>query len=147
MLQPEWITINQEDQSVTVTTDSITSVFSTNLIFSARLFTISLDSNEISTNRTSSFSFTNNNWYIESYNSSYYLVRNTMKEMYFKFGDNEQDSIKVKVTDNQNYGVFLKFESSLLANFMFQSSSIQTDPVEFSFLYTDSYHQLDGDWK
>ena len=145
-LQPDWISINQKDQSVIITTESFNSTFSTNLLFSARLYTISDNVDDITTNSSTSISFINSNWNLVSFNYSYYLVLNQVKEMQFVFIDDEDDIIKIKVNTNANYGSFVKYENSSLVTIMLQSTTSQLDPVDFIFMYTDSYHQANEDW-
>ena len=145
-LQPDWISINQKDQSVIITTESFNSTFSTNLLFSARLYTISDNVDDITTNSSTSISFINSNWNLVSFNYSYYLVLNQVKEMQFVFIDDEDDIIKIKVNTNANYGSFVKYENSSIVTIMLQSKTSQLGTVDFIFMCTDSYHQANEDW-
>ena len=67
--------------------------------------------------------------------------------MRFIFEDDELDNIKIKIKENLNYGSFVKYEDSTIATIMLQSTFAQEDPVDFSFMYTDSYHQTEEDWR
>ena len=125
----------------------IGSVLTSSLVLSARLFTISDDLSKITTDASVSFSFTNDNCYLLSSNCSYYIVLNKITELQFEFGDNEDDNVKLKVSTSQYFGSFVKYDASTTATVMLMSETTQPDPVEFSFMYTDSYHQSDADWQ
>ena len=60
-MEPYWISIDQQDQSIQISTEFINKIFTSYLIFSAKLFTISGNDSIITANYTTDINFKNSN--------------------------------------------------------------------------------------
>lgn len=148
--QPDWLSIDQRSQSITINTDSISSVMTASLVLSARLFTISDDVNKVTTNASVSISFTNDNCSLRSYVCPRYVVLGQVSQLQFEFDDNEHDNVKLRVSSSQHFSSFVKYDAATTATVMLMpdaAQSVQSAPVELILVYTDSYHRLDTDWQ
>ena len=145
--QPNWISIDQQYQTITIARSSIKYVQSVILIISARLFAISTNEEDIKTSSTSIINFINNNLILVSAEYSYYIVFSKIILFHFVFKDDEDDNVRIKLVESTNYGAFVKYTNSSAATVMIQANTVLDDPVTFNFMYTDSYHQNSSDFK
>ena len=89
----------------------------------------------------------NNNWNLITQNFKNYFVLNKISEISILFKDDETDNIIVRVQNSLYYNSFVKYLSSNTMIIMIQPEGNAGDQFEFSFDYTDSFHQNDGDWR
>ena len=145
-MKPYWISINQQDQSIQISTEFINKIFNTYLIFSAKLFTISNDDSITTSNYTTKIYFKNSNWKFVSGNFSNYLVINKISKLVFLFQDEEDDNVIVKVEANQSYNAFVEYPNSTSVTIIMQANESKQRFLNFSFSYTDYYHQEAEYW-
>ena len=145
-MEPYWISIDQQDQSIQISTEFINTIFTSYLIFSAKLFTISGNDSKITSNYTTEINFKNSNWKFVSGNYSSYLVINKISKLVFLFQDEEDDNVIVKVETNQSYNAFVEYPDSTSATIIMQVNEIKESFLNFSFSYTDYYHQETEYW-
>ena len=144
---PNWLTIDQLNQAVTINYLNITSIGLSSIIFNARLITLPypyyLIYRYTTTNYTTTFNFANNNWIYSSSNSSYYIVVNQISIFELMFKDEEGDKIILTVLQNDFINTFVKYYSNntSMIDIMLQANTAMGDSTQLILFYYDSYHQ------
>ena len=151
-LIPNYITINNENQTVEIDLSKILMVKEVNLIFWAQLISFYLLESDLSllTTKNSSWyiEFFNNNWDIKSTNTTSYLVVNKTFNSTFEFTDIEADRVSLKYTYNNLVNIFIRPTSNIDLKFdiIMKTETASQTPTTLEFSYTDSYHRDNQYW-
>ena len=148
---PNFVQVNNNNMSVSIITNRITSVWKIKLGFEAQLTTVKIPYDDYTYYTTqasfTSFSFENNNWELKNIISKNYLVIYKITKFYFEFFDNESDYVIVKMSENDSINSYIAFNSSLYSCQVVILSNKSSDSIEdLLFFYTDSYHQDSSFW-
>ena len=116
-VQPIWLSVDPQYQSIIIATNEITSVLIYNLSLSARLLTFAQDNfNRITTpSYNISIRFENNNWVLLTNSYPVYLVYNQITQIQVQFSDDEDDNVIIKLAENSQLSSFIKYSSSTSA--------------------------------
>ena len=148
---PHWVQVNNNNMTVSILRNKITSVSNIKLSFEAQLITTQYpDDNYLNYTTQGSFSyfyFENRNWELKNIISKNYLVIDKITAFYFEFLDEESDYVIVKMDQSDSVSSFVTFNSSLLSSQVLLQSNVISDSIEdLVFFYTDSYHQDASFW-
>ena len=148
-VQPIWLSVDPQYQSIIIDTNEFTSVAFYNLSLSAQLFTFARDNfNRITTSSYKiSIRFENNNWVLLTNSYPVYLVYNQIRQMQIQFSDDEDDNVIIKLAENSQLSSFVKYSNSTSATILVQSNSVETSSTIMNISYTDSYHQDSQYWQ
>ena len=148
-VQPIWLSVDPQYQSIIIATNEITSVLIYNLSLSARLFTFAQDNfNRITTpSYNISIRFENNNWVLLTNSYPVYLVYNQITQMQVQFSDDEDDNVIIKLAESSQLSSFVKYSNSTSATILVQSNSAETSSTTMNISYTDSYHKDNQYWQ
>ena len=144
---PNWLTIDQLNQAVTINYLNISSIGLSSIGFYARLITLPnpfSDASRYTTkNYTTIFSFVNSNWKYSYSNSSYYIVANKISVFELMFKDEENDKITLTVLQNNYISTFVKYytNNTNMINVVLQASTAMNNSIPLTLVYYDSYHQ------
>ena len=148
---PNWFQVNNNNMTVSILRNKITSVGVTKLSFDAQLITTQYpDDNYLNYTIQGSFSyfsFENSNWELKNIISKNYLVIDKITAFYLEFLDEESDYVIVKMSESDSVSSFVTFNSSLFSSQVLLQSNVISDSIEdLVFFYTDSYHQDASFW-
>ena len=148
---PSWVQINNNNMTVSILRNKITSVGNIKLNFEAQLITTQYPDDNYRNYTTqgsfSYFSFENSNWELKNIISKNYLVIDKIITFYFEFLEEESDYVIVKMDQSDSVSSFVTFNSSLLSSqVLLQSNKISDNLEHLVFFYTDSYHQDASFW-
>ena len=148
---PNWVQVNNNNMTVSILRNKITSVDITKLSFEAQLITTQYpDDNYLNYTTQGSFSifyFENSNWEIKNIISKNYLVIDKITKFYFEFFDEELDYTIIKMKESNLISSFASFNTSLFLSQVLIQSNIISDSIEdLVFFYSDSYHQDGSFW-
>ena len=146
-LIPSFIEINNDNQTVTINLQKITSVQKANIIFWAQLISFYFDQNDLTRLKTLNYSwsieFVNINWAIKSINIGSYLVVNKLQNYTVEFTDPEGDRILFRYIYNNLMNIFIQQTPNISSqyNVIIQAENASQTPAILEFSYTDFYHQ------
>ena len=148
---PNWVQVNNNNMTVSILRNMITSVGKFKLNFEAQLITTQYpDDNYLNYTTQGSFSyfsFENINWELKNIISKNYLVIDKITTFYFEFLDEESDYVIVKMSQSDSVSSLATFNSSLFSTQVLLQSNIISDSIEdLVFFYTDSYHKDASFW-
>ena len=148
---PNWFQVNNNNMTVSILRNKITSVGVTKLSFDAQLITTQYpDDNYLNYTIQGSFSyfsFENSNWELKNIISKKYLVIDKITAFYLEFLDEESDYVIIKMNESDSVSSFVTFNSSLFSSQVLLQSNVISDSIEdLVFFYTDSYHQDASFW-
>ena len=148
-IQPNWISIDQQNEAITINTSNIFSVQDYNLLFSAKLITFSNGQSNKYTTQNFAFNINmeNNNWELVSSSIPNYLSLNQISNFTIQFQDEEDDNVRINIQSSTYFVSFVKYLSSNNANILIMPEGSSGDQFDFSFIYTDSYHLNSNDWQ
>ena len=132
--------------TVSILSNKVKSVGIIKLNFEAQLITTQypLDNYLNYTTKPSStlIYFENSNWELMSIDSKEYLVVDKMTKFNFKFFDEELDFVIVKMSYSDAVSSYPIFNlSTFTTEILLNSNKISENVENFTFSYTDSYHQ------
>ena len=136
-IQPSWISIDQNLETVIIDTTNLTSVFTTQLLFSAQMITFSNNqgSRYTTKNYTSIFVMENTNCELVSAQFKNHLVLNKISNFSFEFEDIEGDNVKIKVGTSSYFSSFVQYLSSDSTNILVMPQQSTENEVDFYFMY------------
>ena len=111
---PNWTQVNDNNMTVSLLLDRITSVGTIKINFEAQLITVSIPDNNYLNYKTqkysSVFNFNNKNWVLINIVSQSYLVINKLKTFSFMFSDDEADNIIVNMNSSDFVSSYITFD-------------------------------------
>ena len=145
-LTPNWLQIEQINQSLIFNLSLIDSVWNYTISMNARLITFSLYSNDTSSyttiNYLTNFEFINNNWNFESINATNYLVVGKLSAFLLSFTDEEEDNILIKDIQNDYISLYIQNTNNTYQyKILLQANEIINEATHLILQYTDLYHQ------
>ena len=143
---PNWLQIDQINQSLRFNLSLIDSVGDYSLSLNARLITFSTKSNDVSKYTTDSFSttfdFINKNCQFINSNATYFLVFEQISTFILNFADDEHDKIIISTSLNEHISYYIQnTNDSNIFKILWKSNEVLSNPVQLNIEYTDSYHQ------
>ena len=146
---PSWVSFNQTTGNFTIDTSKISSVTNIKMTFQSQLIGYSYLQNYTSnviTTDYSLFSFCNDNWALNNTQNDWYVVFGESKTFSLSFYDKENDTIYLKLIDNENLNVFIQKQSNSTFSLMAMWNDISISHSTIKLKYTDKYHQDDQFW-